>query len=154
MVFWKIVDKYNLVCDIYSIVSIAVDNYKFYQTRGRYMKNTKTDKTSRQIKILFGFCFVLMAVVIGLLWKSYEHGEYIYDDAVSRRLSFFELREEDSKLRFCLARDIKKCDDESIEKWNDAHPNDKFVIKKFEDLAEMAVDAVRQARGHYNSYYN
>ena len=51
-----------------------------------------------------------------------------------------EVEEEVRQLRFCLAHDIRQCDDESIATWNEAHPDDQFTPKTFREIVEAAIE--------------
>ena len=73
------------------------------------------------------------------MWLTFAVKNRFYDEAVSQQTSLAEQKQEISMLKFCLQRDIKQCDAESVKKWNETHPGDTFTFHSVQELTEQAI---------------
>lgn len=90
-------------------------------------------------KIIAVTVVLVIAFTVAIMWLTFAVKNRFYDEAVSQQTSLAEQKQETSMLKFCLQRDIKQCDAESVKKWNETHPGDTFTFHSVQELTEQAI---------------
>lgn len=103
-------------------------------------KTTQKPTNSLPLFILTGALIVITTVLGTLLYTQHERINY---NEMQASILDIAQNQDIEMLRFCLANSITDCSEAGIATWNEAHLDNVFTVKSFQEIVEDAIEGIR-----------